>query len=169
MMSKAEAWLRGPVAGVADELQPVAHALIQADEDLTRLLDGVPTEVLWARPGSAASAGYHVQHLVGSLERLFTYARGEQLSKEQFDALKKEASPDGTVTATELLAHARRAVALALRQVRATDPATLGETREVGRARLPATVRGLLFHAAEHTTRHAGQVSTTLKVLGAGT
>jgi uncharacterized damage-inducible protein DinB len=37
--------------------------------------------------------------------------------------------------------------------------------RAVGRARIPATVRGILFHAAEHTTRHVGQVSTTLKVV----
>ena len=35
----------------------------------------------------------------------------------------------------------------------------------MGRARLPATVLGLIFHAAEHTTRHAGQLITTLKVV----
>ena len=35
------------------------------------------------------------------------------------------------------------------------------EERRVGRAGLPATVLGLLFHAAEHSTRHVGQAITT--------
>jgi hypothetical protein len=35
----------------------------------------------------------------------------------------------------------------------------------VGRAKLPATTLGLLFHAAEHTQRHVGQLMTTLKVV----
>ena len=53
----------------------------------------------------------------------------------------------------------------ALAQVRATDPSTLLDAREVGRARLPSTVVGLLFHAAEHTQRHVGQLVTTAKVV----
>jgi uncharacterized damage-inducible protein DinB len=55
----------------------------------------------------------------------------------------------------------------ALAQLRTTDPATLLEARHVGRARLPATVIGLLFHAAEHATRHVGQAITTAKLLQA--
>jgi hypothetical protein len=39
--------------------------------------------------------------------------------------------------------------------------------RGVGRAQLPSTVLGLLFHAAEHTQRHAGQVATTRRVVTA--
>jgi hypothetical protein len=35
----------------------------------------------------------------------------------------------------------------------------------VGRARLPSTVFGLLFHVAEHTQRHAGQAITTAKIV----
>jgi uncharacterized damage-inducible protein DinB len=50
-------------------------------------------------------------------------------------------------------------------QVRSTPDDSLDEPRAVGRAALPSTVRGLLFHAAEHTTRHVGQIITTLKVL----
>jgi hypothetical protein len=45
-----------------------------------------------------------------------------------------------------------------------TGEATLTATREVGRARLPSTVIGLLFHAAEHTQRHAGQALTTKRM-----
>jgi hypothetical protein len=41
--------------------------------------------------------------------------------------------------------------------------------RRVGRQALPATVLGLLFHAAEHTTRHAGQPITTSKTVRAHT
>jgi uncharacterized damage-inducible protein DinB len=39
--------------------------------------------------------------------------------------------------------------------------------RGVGRAQLPSNVLGLLFHAAEHSTRHAGQLITTAKILAA--
>jgi hypothetical protein len=35
----------------------------------------------------------------------------------------------------------------------------------VGRMKLPSNVLGLLFHAAEHTQRHVGQVVTTAKVV----
>jgi len=35
----------------------------------------------------------------------------------------------------------------------------------VGRARIPSTVLGLLFHAAEHIQRHNGQLLVTVKVL----
>jgi hypothetical protein len=164
-MSQPEAWLRGPVKGVADELQPVAHALIQAREDLDMLLDRVPAAEMWATPGGAASAGFHLRHLVGSLDRLMTYARGESLADHQLDVLRAEHLPDPGMTSGDLRASVTTAIERALKQVRETNPATLGDTREVGRARIPATVRGILFHAAEHTTRHVGQVITTLKVV----
>jgi uncharacterized damage-inducible protein DinB len=38
----------------------------------------------------------------------------------------------------------------------------------VGRAKLPSTVLGLLFHAAEHTQRHVGQLLVTAKVVREG-
>ena len=53
----------------------------------------------------------------------------------------------------------------AMAQLRATPPASLNDARAVGRAALPTTVLGLLFHAAEHSQRHAGQVVTTAKVV----
>ena len=56
------------------------------------------------------------------------------------------------------------AVDKALAQLRATDERTLLDARGVGRAQLPSTVLGLLFHAAEHTQRHMGQMVTTIKV-----
>ena len=51
-----------------------------------------------------------------------------------------------------------------LAQLRATDEATLLELREVGRMKLPSNVLGLLFHAAEHTQRHVGQVIVAAKL-----
>jgi len=46
-----------------------------------------------------------------------------------------------------------------------TDPATITEARGVGRKQIPSNVIGLLFHAAEHTMRHTGQLLVTVKML----
>jgi hypothetical protein len=72
---------------------PVVHALIQAREDLERLITSVPPEYIWRRPGGAASIGFHVRHAGGALDRLFTYARGETLSEAQRTVLKAEGAP----------------------------------------------------------------------------
>jgi hypothetical protein len=165
-MSEPEVWLRGPIEDVAPLLQPVAHGLLQCRLEVRATLPSLTAAELWTSPGGAATAGYHVRHAIGSLDRLFTYARGEQLSREQLTALREEGRPDerdGIENA--LVAEFDAAVERALTQLRATDPATLLEPREVGRARLPSTVLGLLFHAAEHTQRHVGQLVTTAKVL----
>ena len=57
------------------------------------------------------------------------------------------------------------AIREALTQVSTTQERTLLEPRGVGRAQLPSTVIGLLFHAAEHTQRHVGQLVTTAKIV----
>jgi hypothetical protein len=145
---------------------PAAHAFVQAREDIERAAaDAGPSE-LWQRPGGAASAGYHLQHAAGSLDRLLTYARGEALNEAQRTALAREGSPGAN--APELIAEACGAIDRALEQLRKTAPGTLNEIRAVGRAQLPATVLGLIFHAAEHTTRHVGQLITTLKIVRGG-
>ena len=163
-MSKAEVWLRGGrVDGISPALQPVAHALLQALEDVERAASGLSVDELWTKPGGAASAGFHLRHLAGSLDRLTTYARGEQLSEAQLTALRAEQEPGAS--ADELVALVRATIERALDQLRATPDATLDEPREVGRARLPSSVRGLLYHAGEHTARHVGQAITTAKVV----
>ena len=158
-----EVWLRGPLPGIQPLLMPAAHALLQAGEDVERAATGATEDELWQRPGGAASAGYHLQHLAGSLDRLLTYARGESLSEAQRRALAGEGTPGASADA--LVAAAMAAIERALEQLRGTPAERLLEPREVGRARLPSTVLGLLFHAAEHTSRHAGQLVTTLKVV----
>ena len=158
-----EVWLRGPLPEYAPMLMPIAHALLQAREDVERVAAEATAEELWRRPGQAASAGYHLQHLAGSLDRLLTYARGEPLTETQRAALQQEgtAGAPGSVLVPAALAE----IDLALDQVRLTPIESLMAPREVGRARLPSTVFGLLFHAAEHTSRHVGQLITTLKMV----
>jgi uncharacterized damage-inducible protein DinB len=43
----------------------------------------------------------------------------------------------------------------------------LTDPRGVGRKQLPSTVLGLLFHAAEHTMRHTGQLLVTVRWISA--
>ena len=161
--SAPEVWLRGPLPGYAPPLMPIAHALLQAREDVERIATDATAEELWERPGNAASAGYHLRHLAGSLDRLLTYARGEPLNEAQRAALAQEGVPGvpGRVLVPAVLAQ----IDHALDQLRRTPLEKLGEAREVGRDRLPSTVLGLLYHAAEHTSRHVGQLITTLKVV----
>lgn len=160
-----EVWLRGPVPGVSPALQPVAHALLGALEDTERFIADLEPAELWIGPGGAASIGFHLRHMAGSLDRLFTYARGEPLSDTQRAALAQEKEPAPETGAEELLRELRRQVDVALEQLRATPDSSLDDARAVGRAGYPSSVRGLLHHAGEHTARHAGQISTTVKVL----
>jgi len=167
-MSQPEVWLRGPVPDIPGLLQPVAHALLQCREELTAKLTGLTPEQIWERPNGVASIGFHARHAAGSLDRLFTYARGERLSSAQQAALAAEASPDLTPNAAAALVAAfDEAVERALEQLRTTSETTVLEPRGVGRAQLPSTVLGLLFHAAEHTQRHVGQLVTTAMLVQA--
>jgi DinB superfamily len=160
-----EAWQRGPVPGFDPVLMPVVHALIQVREDLERLAADVPADRVWSRPGGAASIGFHVRHAGGALDRLFTYARGEALSEAQRAAIRVEGDAgDPAVPLITLVSEVSQIIDRALDQLRATPKATLFDDRKVGRAGLPATVLGLLFHAAEHSTRHVGQAITTALV-----
>lgn len=165
-MSAPEVWLRGAVPGVPPLLQPVAHSLMQSREEVAVILPVLTTEEIAARPGGAASVGYHARHAIGSMDRLLTYARGDMLSAAQLAVLAAERTEDiGAGAGTRLLAQYEGAIEQALEQLRDTPEGTLLEARAVGRARLPSTVLGLLFHVAEHTQRHAGQLATTAKVV----
>jgi uncharacterized damage-inducible protein DinB len=159
-----EPWLRGPIAEMPAMVMPAAQALMQAAEDIPSAVSGLTTEQLWARPGGAASVGFHLQHVTGSIDRLLTYARSEMLSDAQLWALRAEQMEESGDAAE----YARRAVAAireAIDVMRETPPGTYLEAREVGRKRLPTTVLGLLVHVAEHTQRHTGQIIATAKVV----
>ena len=160
-----EYWLRGPLPGINSYLQPVAHALLQAREEVNELMKEFPGELLWQQPAGLASPGFHLQHLSGVLDRLFTYAKGQMLSVEQLQALKDEGVTNNAFTADKLVKIFNEQVDQSLDQLKATGEKTLIEFRGVGRAQLPSTVLGLLTHAAEHTMRHVGQLLVSVRVL----
>ncbi len=164
--SLPEAWLRGPLPGVPPLLQPVAHALLQAREEVAAIMADFPAEKLAARPLGLASVGFHLRHLAGVLDRTFTYARGAALSETQLAYLAAEGQPPTHPGAVrELVQDFDQQVDKALIQLQNTPEASLPEWRGVGRAQLPSTVIGLLVHAAEHTTRHLGQLLVTARVV----
>lgn len=170
--SQQPPWLRGPIPGIPALLQPVAHALVDADEDTQKALATMTAEQLNRRPGGglAASAVYHVKHAMGSLDRLFTYARGESLSDEQLATLSAEKTiHERTFEPAPLAAEFSTAIRRAHAQLRGTRESELLTVRMVGRAKLPSTTIGLLVHAAEHTARHVGQLMTTAKLLSSST
>lgn len=161
-----EFWLRGPVPGIAPLLQPTAHALLQAREEVNTLIIAFPDSLLWERPGGVASPGFHLQHLAGVLDRLLTYARNETLDHAQLKDLAGEGAPaEGQSTVAELQNRFNIQIDKALEQISQTPEEILTQVRHVGRARLPSTIAGLLFHAAEHTQRHTGQLLVTVRVL----
>jgi len=168
MSVPTEAWLRGPIPGVPPLLQPVAHALVQARDEVRAAVADFPDALLWERPGGVAAVGFHLRHLSGVVDRLFAYARGLPLDDAQRAFLAAESTPSADPRARDLADAFDAQVERALSQLRATDERTLLEPREVGRARLPSTVLGLLVHAAEHTSRHLGQLLVTARVVRAG-
>jgi len=166
MTNPVEVWLRGPVSGVAPLLQPAAHALMQVAEDVLPLVADLTTEQLWARPGGAASIGFHLKHLPGSIDRLLTYARGEQLSSEQLAYLASErAVHEDRPSLDSLTIPLTKGIDLAIEYLRTVPEESLLQAREVGRLKRPSTTLGLIFHAAEHSSRHAGQIVTLSRVV----
>jgi hypothetical protein len=163
-----EYWLRGSVPDVPSLLQPVAHALLQAKDEVNGMMNDLPSALLWKKPAGMASAGFHIQHLAGVPERLFTYARGASLSPAQLEQLKAEGREIEDPSAVSFLVEKfNEQVNQCIEQLKKTDEATLTDTRYVGRAQLPSTVIGILFHAAEHTMRHVGQLLVTVQVVKA--
>lgn len=162
-----EYWLRNqPLPGITPLLQPIAYALLQARDEVAEALANFPAAQLNARPGGCASVAFHLQHLAGVLNRLLTYARHEALTPAQFAAFEAETQPQPATAEALAALHDtfHKEVDAALVQLRTLAPAILTEVRHVGRAQLPTTLMGLLVHAAEHTTRHVGQLLVTARV-----
>lgn len=158
-----EPWLRGTLAEVPAAQRAVLHALELAKEDLERWCDGLSDEELHARPGGIAPVAFHLRHIARSMDRLLTYAEGNQLSPEQLSFMKGEMDPSGS--RNELLAELVVAIAKSGKRIRAFLPQQMEEERRVGKKQLPASVGGLLVHVADHTQRHVGQAITTAKIL----
>ncbi|MEO7800823.1 MAG: DinB family protein [Ginsengibacter sp.] len=163
--NQPEVWQRGPLPNIPPLLQPVAHALLQAREEIEDLMTDFDDKLLWGKPAGLASPAFHLQHLSGVLDRVFTYARAELLSADQLSHLKAEGEISTAVNINALVSRFNRQVDEALVQLKNTDEKTLTDFRGVGRQQLPSTVIGLLFHAAEHTMRHVGQLLVTISIL----
>jgi uncharacterized damage-inducible protein DinB len=99
------------------------------------------------------------------LNRLFTYAVGQSLTSQQLDYLKAEGVQTADITIPHLLDQLDAQIASCLEILKSIDETRLTEPRGVGRMQIPSTVLGLLFHAAEHTMRHTGQLHVTVRVL----
>lgn len=155
--------MRGPIEGVSPLAAPVLYSFQQAREDLARYTEGLTPVQIWATPHGLGSLGFHLRHIAGSTDRLMTYLQGRQLSQTQMETLRRE--HEAGADREELLAGIEAAFRQAETVVRALDPATLTEPREIGRKRLPSTVIGLLTHIAEHTQRHVGQAISAAKLV----
>lgn len=164
-MEKLEVWMRGPIKGIPDLLQPVAHALLQVEEELLTLLENFPKEKLWERPIGLASVAFHLQHICGVIDRMFTYAQQKSLSEKQFHYLKMEGKKDDRIDAIYLLNLLHQQIIAAIELLKNTKETALSAHRTLGRKKIPTTLIGLLFHAAEHAQRHVGQAIVTRKIV----
>ncbi|WP_343670351.1 DinB family protein [Chitinophaga sp.] len=168
MSQQLEVWMRGPIAGVPTLLQPIAHALLQAQEEIHANLKDFPASKLWDTPFDCASVAFHLQHIKGVLDRLFTYAESKSLSEAQLAALAAEGKKQPDITIHSLLAALDAQITISIAKLQATEEYALGVPRGIGRKQIPTTLGGLLFHAAEHTMRHTGQLLVTTKILKHG-
>jgi uncharacterized damage-inducible protein DinB len=164
-ISEFEVWQRGPIDGVPALLQPVAHALLQAVEDVEKEMATFPPDLLWEKAGGVASVGFHLKHIKGVIDRLFTYARGAMLDEEQMRYLKSETVALDMNSIHMLVDGFKKQVNTAIEELKAADVNTLTDKRAIGRKQIPTTVIGLVFHAAEHIQRHVGQLIVTARML----
>ena len=167
-MASTEWWQRGPIEGVPAVLQPVAHILLQVRESVGEMVAQLTEDEWNHRPAGVASAAFHVQHIAGVIDRLFTYARGQALSAEQLAAIQSEGRTLAAADVAGVLHTLSKRIDASLAELKTIDVGTLGDFRGVGRAQLPSTVIGCLVHGAEHAMRHVGQLSVTTRVVRSG-
>jgi uncharacterized damage-inducible protein DinB len=158
-----EPWLRGTLTEVDAVRRGVLHALELAREDVARWCSELTEEELEARPFGLPSVGFQMRHMVRSLDRLLTYAEGQQLNETQLALMKSEL--EGRGRRDDLFAEFEQGIESAIERVMAIAPIDYEEARGVGRKMMPTSVGGLLVHCADHTQRHVGQAVTTAKVV----
>jgi len=166
MSTQPEPWLRGTYSELPAVLRGILHAFDLAREDAVHWADDLSDTELHATPSGLTPVSFHMRHIVRSLDRLLTYAEGNQLNSEQLIAYKTELDP--AVSREEILAEFHQGLDRAAERVRAFAGADLEQPRSVGKKQLPSTVGGLLVHLADHTQRHTGQIVTTAKLIKAG-
>ena len=157
-----EPWLRGTLLNVDAVRRQVLHALELAAEDVERWCAPLSDEEMEARPLGLPSVGFQLRHIARSLDRLLTYAEGQQLSKRQLKALQTEMESESHEATFMEFA---KAMEVSVDRLLVISPKSYDEARGVGRKMLQSTVGGLVVHCAEHTQRHVGQAVTTAKVV----
>lgn len=162
---KLEPWMRGTLSALNPVLAALLYSFQHAREDLEKWTKDLNDEDLSAQPFGLAPLAFHIRHIAGSVDRLITYARGEQLSAVQMAELKEES--ERVETRTELFQAFNRKLDAACATIRSIDPGKLHEIREIGRRRVPVPLGTLLVHISEHTQRHVGEAIITVKALRA--
>lgn len=166
MEKKREVWQRGPIENIPALLQPVAHALLEASEEAHSIMGGFPENLLWERPEGVASPAFHLQHIQGVIDRLFTYSRKELLNEKQMDEISREGNKEKTsLSMQQMLNLLDKRIADAVEELKNVNPNSLTEPRGIGRKQIPTTLIGLYVHAAEHSMRHIGQLLVTVRML----
>lgn len=166
MEKKREVWQRGPIENIPALLQPVAHALIEVSEEAHSIMEGFPEKLLWERPEGVASPAFHLQHIGGVIDRLFTYARKELLNEKQMDEISMEGNKEKTLLSMhQMLDLLDKRISDAVEELKNVNPNSLTEPRGIGRKQIPTTLIGLYVHAAEHSMRHIGQLLVTVRIL----
>ncbi len=163
MSEELEFWMKGPVAGVPALLQPVAHALLQLQREVHADLAAFREEHLWICPKGMAAVGFHLKHIAGVIDRMFSYAEEKGLTEDQWAYLQSESHQDAKLS--DLLNHLDRRIEWSIERLKEVDDMHLTSPRFLGRKRIPVTLIGLLFHSAEHGMRHLGQLKVTARVV----
>jgi uncharacterized damage-inducible protein DinB len=140
----------------------ILHALELAAEDIALWSDSLDGDEMEARPSGLPSVGFQIRHIARSLDRLLTYADGQQLTERQLKLLKTE---EQFIDREATLMEFAEAIEVSTKRVLAFSEKSYDQPRLVGRKKLPTTVGGLLVHCADHTQRHVGQAITTAKVV----
>ena len=83
-----EPWLRGTLTHVDAVRRQVLHSLELAAEDVERWCAPLSDGEIEERPLGLPSVGFQLRHIARSLDRLLTYAEGQQLSRRQLKALR---------------------------------------------------------------------------------
>lgn len=160
-----EVWMRGQLPDILPVLQPAAHALLQVMEDVNYHLTPDLNDVIWEKPVGMACIAFHVQHIAGVVDRMFTYANKESLTENQFEYLKNESIFQEHIDVHYLKTLLNNQIGKAIQQLKTIKEHEVTEVRYLGRKQIPTTLIGLVFHAAEHAQRHFGQLLVTIAIL----
>ncbi len=158
-----EPWMSGSLNDVHPLLAALLYSFQHARADLAAWTKNLSGEDLSRSVLGLAPVSFHIKHIAGSVDRLLTYARGEQLNAAQTSELRAEAATG--LSRDELLKLLDDELERAADVVRSLDPVRLGEIREIGRKRIPVPLATLLVHIAEHTQRHVGEAIITAKAV----